>query len=67
MSQINVPKAKTMTLDVGDPLAEIIGGSDQSPFGLHPVDKSPGFYNGGNEGLQIESPPKAQPRRKGPP
>ncbi len=67
MSQIIVPKAKRAALNVGDPLAEVIGGNRQVPFGLHPAGKSPWSDNGDNEGPEIESPPKAQPRKKDPP
>ena len=67
MSQIIVPKSKRAALNVGDPLAEVIGGNRQAPFGLHPAGRSPWSDNGDNEGPEIESLPKAQFRRKGPP
>ena len=67
MNQIIVPKAKSAALNVGDPLAKVSGGNRQAPFGLHPADRSPWSDNGDNEGPEIESAPKAQPRRKDPP
>ena len=67
MNQIIVPKAKSAALNVGDPLAKVSGGNRQAPFGLHPADRSPWSDNGDNEGPEIESPPKARPRRKDPP
>ncbi len=67
MNQIIVPKAKSAALNVGDPLAKVSGGNRQAPFGLHPADRSPWSDNGDNEGPEIESPPKAQPRKKDPP
>ena len=57
MNHITVPKAKRATLNVGDPLAEVIGDSGRVPFGLRSVRKQPHSCSDDNKDAQAVSLP----------